>query len=211
MLLNLLGGYEISAKTKLIKQFREHICSTSELASRICAIFDFVLCGFDWKSFNQVGLQSQSRFELPRNVSSFQTLTPIVAAHASQGASAKQIYHYAQLQGDSNFQHFDHGRLLNRIRYNTHTPPQYNLSQAHSKVVLHHGGGDWLGSETDVGRLVQNLPNLVQSRKVDFDGFAHFDFTISKDVRPLVYDSVLGHLASVHKNEPDNKADEPRH
>jgi len=57
MLLNLLGGYEISAKTKLIEQFRQHICSTSELASQICAIFDFVLCGFDWKSFNKVGLE----------------------------------------------------------------------------------------------------------------------------------------------------------
>ncbi|EDV59005.2 uncharacterized protein Dere_GG23660 [Drosophila erecta] len=177
MLLNLLGGYEISAKTRLIQQFRQHICSGSELASRICAIFDFVLCGFDWKSFNE-------------------TLTPIVAAHASQGASAKQIYHYAQLQGDLNFQRFDHGAVLNRVRYESSEPPAYNLSQTISKVVLHHGGGDWLGSTSDVIRLQERLPNLVESRKVSFDGFSHFDFTISKDVRPLLYSHVLRHMAA---------------
>nr|XP_036669715.1 uro-adherence factor A isoform X4 [Drosophila suzukii] len=176
MLLNLLGGYEISAKTKLIEQFRQHICSTSELASQICAIFDFVLCGFDWKSFNK-------------------TLTPIVAAHASQGASAKQIYHYAQLQGDQNFQHFDHGPVLNRVRYESSAPPAYNLSQTTTKVVIHHGGGDWLGSDSDVNRLQQSLPNLVESRKVNYDGFSHYDFTLSKDVRPLVYSHVLRHLS----------------
>ncbi|KAH8368276.1 hypothetical protein KR084_009253 [Drosophila pseudotakahashii] len=55
MLLNLLGGYKISLKTKLIKQFRQNICSGSLLTSRICAIFEFVLCGFNWQSFNKVG------------------------------------------------------------------------------------------------------------------------------------------------------------
>nr|ABA71710.1 male accessory gland protein [Drosophila melanogaster] len=177
MLLNLLGGYEISAKTKLIQQFRQHICSGSELGSSICAIFDFVLCGFDWKSFNT-------------------TLTPIVAAHASQGASAKQIYHYAQLQGDLNFQRFDHGAVLNRVRYESSEPPAYNLSQTTSKVVLHHGEGDWLGSTSDVIRLQERLPNLVESRKVNSEGFSHFDFTLSKDVRPLLYSHVLRHLST---------------
>ncbi|KAI8042910.1 hypothetical protein M5D96_004233, partial [Drosophila gunungcola] len=175
MLLNLLGGYEISSNTRLIKQFRQHICSTSELASRICDIFDFVLCGFDWKSFNK-------------------TLTPIVAAHASQGASAKQIYHYAQMQGDLGFQRFDHGPVLNLVRYKSSDPPAYNLSQTTSKVVLHHGAGDWLGSDADVVRLVERLPNLVESRRVNYESFSHFDFTLSKDVRPLVYNHVIHHL-----------------
>ncbi|KAH8248674.1 hypothetical protein KR032_002061, partial [Drosophila birchii] len=172
MLVNLLGGYEISSKTRLIKQFRDHICTTSEMASHICAIFDFVLCGFDWKNFNE-------------------SLTPIVAAHASQGASAKQIYHYAQMNGKLDFHSFDHGRILNRLRYNAVEPPSYNLSQAISKVVIHHSGGDWLGVRSDVGHLESMLPNVVESRKVQADGFAHFDFTISKDVRPLLYDSVV--------------------
>ncbi|KAH8285736.1 hypothetical protein KR018_001636, partial [Drosophila ironensis] len=175
MLLNLLGGYEISSKNRLIKQFKQHICDRSEVASSICAIFDFVLCGFDWKSFNA-------------------TLTPIAAAHASQGASAKQVYHYAQMQGDTNFQGFDHGAELNRVRYESADPPAYNLSQVNSKVVLHHGNGDWLGSGSDVDNLKQRLPNVIDSRKVDFDGFSHYDFTLSKDVRPLVYDHVLYHL-----------------
>lgn len=130
-----------------------------------------------------------------------QTLTPIVAAHASQGASAKQIYHYAQLQGDLNFQRFDHGEVLNQVRYESREPPTYNLTQVLSKVVIHHGGGDWLGSESDVAHLQKHLPNVIESRKVDYDGFSHFDFTLSKDVRPLVYDHVLGHLQNVHLHE----------
>uniref|UniRef100_A0A6P4ESB2 Lipase 3-like n=1 Tax=Drosophila rhopaloa TaxID=1041015 RepID=A0A6P4ESB2_DRORH len=176
MLLNLLGGYKISSNTKLIQQFRQYICSSSELDSRICAIFDFVLCGFDWKSFNE-------------------TLTPIVAAHASQGASAKQILHYAQMQGDLGFHHFDHGPVLNLIRYESRDPPAYNLSQATSHVVLHHGAGDWLGSDSDVARLEEQLPNLVESHKVNYDDFSHFDFTLSKDVQPLVYSYVLQHMS----------------
>ncbi|XP_041675009.1 serine-rich adhesin for platelets-like [Drosophila eugracilis] len=180
MLLNLLGGYEISTKTKLIEQFKQHICSGSELASRICAIFDFVVCGFDWKSFNK-------------------TLTPIVAAHASQGASAKQLYHYAQLHNFKDFHHFDHGEILNRVRYQSPKPPVYNISQALSNVVIHHGPGDWLGSDSDVIRLQERLPNLVESRRVPYDGFSHYDFTLSSDVRPLVYSHVLRHLANIHQ------------
>jgi len=55
MLLNLIGGYKISLKNKLIDRFRQHICPASVLTSRICAIFDFVVCGFNWQSFNRVG------------------------------------------------------------------------------------------------------------------------------------------------------------
>ncbi|XP_044315952.1 lipase 3-like [Drosophila rhopaloa] len=172
MLMNLLGGYKVSLNTRLIQQFRRHICSASRLTSRICAIFEFVVCGFNWQSFNE-------------------TLTPILEGHSSQGSSARQIYHFAQLQGKNVFHRYDYGRLLNRLRYQSWFPPLYNLTRATSKVVLHHGGGDWLGSEADVNRLQAQLPNCIENRKVGYDGFAHFDFTISKDVRPLLYDRVL--------------------
>lgn len=94
------------------------------------------------------------------------------------------------------FQRYDHGRILNRIRYKSFSPPQYNLSQALSKVVLYRGGGDWLGSDFDAGQLQQRLPNCIENRKVQFESFSHFDFTISKDVRPLVYDQVIAQCGS---------------
>ncbi|XP_033235591.1 uncharacterized protein [Drosophila pseudoobscura] len=172
VLLNLLGGHEISLNTKLIQQFRNHICSANEITSRICGIFDFVLCGFNWDSLNR-------------------TLTPIIVGHASQGASTKQIHHYAQLHRNLYFRRFDHGPIRNRIRYQSLSPPSYNLSQTQCRVVLHHGAKDWLASGSDVTNLQDRLPNCIESRKVEFESFTHFDFVISKDVRSLVYNRVV--------------------
>ncbi|KRJ97514.1 uncharacterized protein Dyak_GE18475, isoform E [Drosophila yakuba] len=171
MLLNLLGGHKISLDNKIINMFREHICDKL-IPSRICAIFEFVVCGFNFNSFNM-------------------TLSPILEGHSSQGASAKQFYHFAQLQGSSGFQKYNYGLILNKLRYNSILPPLYNLSLALTKVALHRGDGDWLGSESDALRLERSLPNCIENRNIRFQGFSHFDFTISKDVRPLVYDRVL--------------------
>lgn len=54
VLLNLLGGFEISRDNTLITQFRDHICTSNVLTSKICEIFDFVLAGFGWNQFNAV-------------------------------------------------------------------------------------------------------------------------------------------------------------
>ncbi|XP_026835082.1 lipase 3 [Drosophila erecta] len=171
MLLNMLGGHKISARNKIVDMFRHHICNKM-LYSGICAIFEFVVCGVNFNSINM-------------------TLFPILQGHASQGSSAKQLYHLAQMQGNSVFQKYDYGLILNKLRYNSIFPPIYNLSLALSKVALYRGDGDWLGSESDVLRLEQNLPNCIENRNIGFNGFSHFDFTISKHVRPLVYDRVI--------------------
>ncbi|EDX04576.1 GD23718 [Drosophila simulans] len=171
MLLNLLGGHKISLNNRIVELFRNHICNKL-IPSRICAIFEFVVCGFNFNSFNM-------------------TLSPILEGHASQGSSAKQIYHFAQLQGKSEFQKYDYGLILNKLRYKSIFPPTYNLSLALGKVALHRGDGDWLGSESDVLRLERDLPNCIENRNIRFEGFSHFDFTISKDVRSLVYDRVI--------------------
>ncbi|KMY89588.1 accessory gland protein Acp36DE isoform X2 [Drosophila simulans] len=172
MLLNLLGGHKISLNNRIVELFRNHICNKL-IPSRICAIFEFVVCGFNFNSFNM-------------------TLSPILEGHASQGSSAKQIYHFAQMQGKSEFQKYDYGLILNKLRYKSIFPPTYNLSLALAKVALHRGDGDWLGSESDVLRLERDLPNCIENRNIRFEGFSHFDFTISKDARSLVYDRVLG-------------------
>ncbi|XP_017075180.2 LOW QUALITY PROTEIN: lipase 3-like [Drosophila eugracilis] len=169
---SLLGGYKITLHNKLIDMFRKNICSANLVTSRICAIFEFVVCGFNWRNFNQ-------------------TLSAIVEGHASQGGSAKQIYHYAQMLGRSIFQRYDYGLILNRIRYKSNYPPSYNLSQVSGKVAIHYGEGDWVGSESDAVQLQQSLPNCIENRKINSQAFAHYDFIISKDVRPLVYTRII--------------------
>ncbi|XP_041451912.1 uncharacterized protein LOC111073946 isoform X2 [Drosophila obscura] len=172
-----LGGYAISLSTKLIEQFRHHICPANEITSQICGMFDFVLCGFNWQGFNR-------------------TLTPIIVGHASQGGSTKQIHHYAQLHMNLYFRRYDHGLAKNLIRYKSFSPPSYNLSQTQCRVVLHHGANDWLASGSDVTNLQQRLPNCIESRKVKLESFTHFDFVISKDVRSLVYNRVVDLVAT---------------
>ncbi|EDW28717.1 GL18799 [Drosophila persimilis] len=171
-LLAKLGGHVISATSELIQKFQHLICPATELTSKICGTFDFVLCGFNWDTFNR-------------------TLTPIVIGHVSQGASTMQIHHYAQLHKELHFRRYDHGPTKNLIRYKSLTPPSYNLSQTQCKVVLHHGGNDWLASGSDVINLQKRLPNCIESRKVELESFTHFDFMISKDVTSLVYNRVI--------------------
>ncbi|XP_033249259.1 lipase 1-like [Drosophila miranda] len=171
-LLAKLGGHVISATSELIQKFQHLICPATELTSKICGTFDFVLCGFNWDTFNR-------------------TLTPIVIGHVSQGASTMQVHHYAQLHKELHFRRFDHGPTKNLIRYKSLKPPSYNLSQTQCKVVLHHGGNDWLASGSDVINLQKRLPNCIESRKVELESFTHFDFIISKDVTSLVYNRVI--------------------
>ncbi|KAH8255143.1 hypothetical protein KR038_010526 [Drosophila bunnanda] len=194
MLIELLGGHQISLKTTLIKQFTQHICSASVLTSTICAIFEFIMCGFNWHGFNQVGFFGIFEVDDSMQSNLLQTLTPIIEGHSSQGASAKQVLHYAQQLGQQSFQHYDHGKILNLLRYQSIFPPQYNLSHAISKVLLYSGSGDWMGSAADCSLLQNLLPNCIGNTKVASEGFSHYDFTISKDIRTLVYDQVINQL-----------------
>ncbi|XP_017059329.2 LOW QUALITY PROTEIN: lipase 3-like [Drosophila ficusphila] len=176
-MISMLGGYKVALANKLIPMFKSVICSHSRITNRICAIFEFMTCGFNWRGFNE-------------------TLSPILEGHASQGGSAKQILHLAQLVGRKSFTRYDFGGILNRMRYKTLIPPAYNLSQAISKVALHYGASDWLSSDEDVKNLEASLPNVIESRKVAAERFSHFDFTISKDAQTLVYDRVVEICAS---------------
>lgn len=121
--------------------------------------------------------------------SSIQTLTPLVAGHASQGASTLQIYHYAQLINGLIFRRYDKGFLLNNIAYQSPEPPSYNLTNINCKVALHHSEDDWLSRSSDIEQLQYRLPNLLYTRQVP--GFSHYDYLISKNVRSGLYADVL--------------------
>lgn len=120
---------------------------------------------------------------------SLQTLTPLVAGHASQGASTVQIYHYAQLINGLNFRRYDKGYLLNHIDYKHYDPPSYNLSQTHCKIGLHYSEEDWLSHGDDIKQLQLSLPNVLAVRKVS--GFSHYDYLLSKNVRQSLYTDVI--------------------
>ncbi|XP_017835224.1 lipase 1 [Drosophila busckii] len=172
VLVNLLGGFEIAKSNTLITQFRDHICSVTVANSEICAMFDFVTCGFGWSQLNS-------------------TLTPLVVGHASQGASSMQIYHYAQQIKTSGFHRFDQGRMVNQIVYQNPQAPQYNLSRVTCKVALQHSQHDWMATRNDVENLRLRLPRVIDTHMIEHRDFSHYDFTISKNVRKLVYRRIV--------------------
>ncbi|XP_034474555.1 lipase 1-like isoform X2 [Drosophila innubila] len=178
VLLNLLGGLEISRNNNLIAQFRNHICSAN-IGSQICAIFDYVMCGFGWTEFNT-------------------NLTQLVVGHSSQGASSVQIYHYAQLLSGPKFHRFDKGALLNQMVYKHSDPPSYNLTRCSCKVAVHYSEDDWLAGSRDVQMLTSRLPNIVDNSYIAQKGFSHYDYLLSRNVNRLVYGRVLSNCYS-HK------------
>ncbi|KAH8248673.1 hypothetical protein KR032_002062, partial [Drosophila birchii] len=191
LLMELLGGHQISLKTTLIYKFSKFICSLTQMSRHLCALFEYIVCGLNWNSFNQVGFSHISYMDNYMQSNSLQTLAPIIEGHSSQGASAKQILHYAQHQGQRLFQHYDFGKVLNLLRYKSLFPPLYNLTHAISKVLLYSGSGDWMGSVSDADLLQRQLPNCIGNNEVLAKDFSHFDFTISANIRPLVYDQVI--------------------
>jgi len=75
MLLNLLGGHKISLKNRIVDMFRNHICNKL-IPSRICAIFEFVVCGFNFNSFNMVENKSLILFSRVQILPSFVDTIP---------------------------------------------------------------------------------------------------------------------------------------
>ncbi|XP_064551390.1 uncharacterized protein LOC135437401 [Drosophila montana] len=184
ILLNLLGGYEISKNNRIIAQFRNHICKGSLQESPICAVFEYVMCGFGWNQFNS-------------------TLTPLVVGHASQGASSYQVYHYAQLISSVKFQAFDHGEVINEQQYQKPEPPAYNLTQVNCKVAIHHATDDWLSSKNDVQSLSSRLPNVIDEWNIQEKGFSHYDYMLSQQVNQLINNRVINNCVAQTNPQPN--------
>lgn len=107
------------------------------------------------------------------------------------GASTNQIIHYSQGIRSGKFRQFDHGLVKNLIEYKQRRPPQYNLNNIRSPVVLHYASNDWLAEPVDVEKLAKNLPNLVGKYLVSDPKFNHLDFVFAIDVKALLYDRIF--------------------
>ena len=56
----------------------------------------------------------------------------------------------------------------NRAAYGREEPPEYKLEEVTCPVLLYWGQGDWLAQPRGVARIADQLPNLVDSVKVQF-------------------------------------------
>lgn len=71
------------------------------------------------------------------------------------------------------------------------SPPDYNLNNIQVPVAIYYARDDWLASVKDVERLLDSLPNVVQSYLVPHKKFNHVDFLWGVDAPKFVYEAVF--------------------
>lgn len=173
VLIKLFRSYELLPQGNLLNLYLKNNCKPGNLQF-ICSDFLFMIFGFGKDQLNT-------------------TLLPVVLNHFPAGSSSKQAIHYMQEMNSGKFRQYDYGLINNKIKYNSTTPPNYQLENISSKVYLFWSKNDWLSNEKDVKRLAKRLPNseeiLINNPK-----WTHLDYLWGIDVVPIVYDIVFEKL-----------------
>lgn len=115
-------------------------------------------------------------------------------SHIPAGSSTKQLLHFGQEVLSGRFCQFDYGTRQNTIIYGQEHPPDYNLTSVVAPIILHYGSNDHLAHAEDVERLARQLPNLVESHRIDMQLFNHMDFLIAKDAKKLLYTQLIANI-----------------
>ncbi|XP_043264592.1 lipase 3-like [Colletes gigas] len=123
----LLGEGEFLPQNYVIKHLAKYLCYVNYLEEEICSNSMFVIVGFDKAQFNG-------------------TLLPLILNHTPAGTSSRTLVHYAQEIESGYFRQFDHGAEKNVQIYNSTVPPNYNISNITTPLVLFCGPNDWLSS-----------------------------------------------------------------
>ncbi|XP_046394878.1 lipase 3-like [Ischnura elegans] len=183
-IVHFLGATEFLPQNKIIRFLSRYGCELFTTEEKICENSIFAITGFDDSQFNM-------------------TLLPIVLGHTPAGASTKTLIHYAQEIRSGKFQKYDYGLDGNMKRYGKATPPEYNVSAIQPPVSLHYSDNDWLANVDDVDQLYHQLPNALGKHRVPLPQFNHLDFLWAKDVKTLLYDSLLD---LIHKEVHPSKS-----
>ncbi|XP_043497848.1 lipase 3-like [Polistes fuscatus] len=119
---------------------------------------------------------------------------PLIFGHFPAGVSAKQIIHYSQGIVTGSFRKFDYGINQNLKRYGSTQPPKYNLKKVNVPVAIFYGENDSLTHYLDVQKIIDELPNVIETKKIEYSKFNHVDFLWGRDAKTLVYNSVVAVL-----------------
>ncbi|KAE8739019.1 hypothetical protein FOCC_FOCC015489 [Frankliniella occidentalis] len=91
------------------------------------------------------------------------------------------------------FRQYDHGWLGNLFRYQSLSPPEYNLSKISATTYLFTSDNDLLSVKKNVEELVRRLPSIAPDgvKKVPFRKFNHLDYIFGKNAKELVYNDIV--------------------
>ncbi|XP_042888749.1 gastric triacylglycerol lipase-like [Penaeus japonicus] len=171
------GRYEFLSFGFLMDQILSFGCDHRVFTSAMCRNLLFQITGSNKKQLNKEFL-------------------PVMLTHTPAGTSVFTVTHYLQEIQSGNFQKYDYGEEMNLQRYNSRSPPMYDLSKVTVPVALFSSNNDWLAAPEDVERLALELPNVVYHKIVEDPMFTHLDFVWAKDADELVYKDVLRILAA---------------
>ncbi|CAH1645431.1 unnamed protein product [Spodoptera littoralis] len=177
ILTHMLHIYEILPRPIKESLFTEMLFLTKTPICEIenglaCITILFIFGGFDYEQFNMVN-------------------APAIFGHAPSGASIYQFVHYLQNMMSASFRKFDYGEHKNLEMYGSTEPPTYAVDNVTVPIALFYSGNDWLSDVQDVKQLENTLPNVIESYRVPFKKFNHFDFLWSRNVKGLINDKIL--------------------
>ncbi|XP_015787859.1 gastric triacylglycerol lipase [Tetranychus urticae] len=113
----------------------------------------------------------------------------VFISHIPSGTSCWDILHLVQLMKNKNFAKFDFGRAKNLIKYNSTSPPLYDLSKVVSNdLYLVHSIGDHSADPADITllkSLLTSVPNIYD-HVIEDKTFDHLDYFMSKHTGTLV-------------------------
>ena len=138
------------------------ICGNS-LFKPLCALFLFIITGFDYPNLAPVICYYHyfSNYDLnPQNYNPihFQQIIPFTTGHFPDETSMAAFAHWAQRVVYNTFSYYDYGIEENLLRYGTAIPPIYNLSKIDSENLMFISGiNDWLADPDDVDILRSQL------------------------------------------------------
>ncbi|XP_044761444.1 lipase 3-like [Coccinella septempunctata] len=105
--------------------------------------------------------------------------------------SLKQVTHFSQIIRENTFRMFDYGPEKNFEKYNSRTPPNYDLSKVSVPIGLFYSRNDTCYGLQDMEDLSKELGNCVHQYIVEDDKFNHFDFVYHKEAVDLLYVKIL--------------------
>lgn len=111
----------------------------------------------------------------------------------------KQLYHFGQLIRGHRFAQYDYGKSRNLQIYQRETPPEYDLKRCTTRVGIMYADADTLAYPIDVKRLPDELPNVVEIRRVENESFNHIDFLWARDAKEFVYRHIVDWMRAEEK------------
>jgi len=171
-----LGIGQLFPSNHLMDFISDYTCQDKDIAQVICSSVIYLLCGFDSPQMNTTLLQA-------------------ITHHTPAGASVDTVAQYGQMINNKKLMAFDYrNKEKNQEVYGQPNPPVYDVTKVTAPVVAYWGDNDWLAQPPDLIRLTAELPNLIKSYKVPFDGWNHLDFMYGIDANELVYQELLKQL-----------------